>query len=59
MLQQSAWMTSMNSTQKAALAMLWGMVLQEPVTGVMIVGCGVILLGTAIANGLTSRTLIQ
>ncbi len=49
----------MNSTQKAALAMLWGMVLQEPVTGVMIAGCGVILLGTAIANGLTSRTLIQ
>ena len=37
-------------------AMIWGrLVLQEPITSVMVWGCGLILLGTAIANNLLDR----
>ncbi|MBP0016110.1 MAG: DMT family transporter [Cyanobacteria bacterium SBLK] len=37
-------------------AMLWGaIVLSEPITLAMILGCGCVLLGTAIANGVFSR----
>ncbi|WP_020395805.1 DMT family transporter [Thiolinea disciformis] len=39
-----------------AFAMLWGaLILHEPVTGGMVFGCGVILLGTALANGLFNK----
>lgn len=39
-------------------AMLWGaIVLREPITGSMGLGCGLILLGTAIANDLFARVL--
>lgn len=35
-------------------ALIWGaIVLQEAITGAMIVGCSLVLLGTAIANGVT------
>lgn len=38
-------------------AMLWGaLLLNEAITVSMILGCGLILLGTAIANGLFMRT---
>ncbi|MCU0571168.1 MAG: DMT family transporter [Oculatellaceae cyanobacterium Prado106] len=41
-------------------AMLWGaMVLQETITPSMILGCGLILLGTAIANGLLKLKLLR
>lgn len=37
-------------------AMMWGAIaLQEPITESMIVGCSLILLGTAIANELFSK----
>lgn len=39
-------------------AMLWGaLVLREPITASMGLGCGLILLGTAIANDLFARVL--
>jgi drug/metabolite transporter (DMT)-like permease len=39
-------------------AMLWGaMVLQEAITASMVVGCGLVLLGTAIANNLFAKTV--
>jgi drug/metabolite transporter (DMT)-like permease len=39
-------------------AMLWGaLFLNETITGSMLLGCGLILLGTAIANDLLAKAL--
>lgn len=43
-----------------AFAILWGAIfLQEPITMAMVFGCGLVLLGTAIANNLFNRLFLK